>query len=178
MTRRGERGQSLIVAVAFVTAFTLLVTAALSLAGTSLLDSQQIALTLRHLEATEAGAELGLQEVRAGSAAAVGASKTTNLAAPVHGESVAVTVVQLDVMSMSVDGPASLALGAAGDYRVLRADGTPMPFGATWSVAPPRGATIEQTGRFSATENRCYVVRATFGNVTGEKRVAVGTGGC
>lgn len=180
--RRGESGQSLIVALVFVMGFTILLTAALGFASTSLLANRQTAANIHQGEAAEAGAELGIQQVRGGAAAPFGAplpTATATLTQAVNGESVAVTVTQLDATTISVSGPATLALNTAGDYQVLLANGTTvLPFGATWSVTPSSNTTLDQSGRFQASVIVCYTLRAQLGNVGATKQVAVGGATC
>ncbi len=182
--RNGERGQSLILVLVSVVAFALMLTAVLGFASSGLSASSATTAIARQLEAADAGAEFGIQKVKTGTAPTVASTSTESLPIAVNGESVSVVVQQLDASRISVSGPASLAVSASGDYQVLLADGTTaLPYGATWSVtlsngSAATGATLDQGGRFSATLMGCYRIRATLGNASATRDVAVGGASC
>lgn len=184
----GERGQTLIVALVFVMGFSILLTAFLGFASTSLLANRQATANIRQGEAAEAGGEFAIQQIRSGAAAAFASplpSVSTPLPTLLNGETVNVTVAQLNATTLTISGPATLTLCAGatsvtGDYRVTLADGTALPFGATWSLpgTDPSLATVDATGRLTANAATTYTLRAQLGNVGATTSVSVVTGTC
>lgn len=188
MKIRHEEGQSVIVVLVFVVAFSLVLTAALGFASTSVTANRITTAVGRQLEAAETGVEFGIQKVKMGLATVFGsAASQQSVPMPVNDQTVDVIVTQLNASTLSIRpadtgvpdaNPDSLALNTPRDYVVVLADGsTRLPFGATWSVTPT-GGTVDQGGRFSASLVGCYTVRAQLGNVGATKRVAVGGATC
>lgn len=117
---RGERGQTLVMVLVFVVAFSLVLTAALGFAATSSSANRVTTAVGRQLEAADAGIEFGIQKVKAAVAALFASVASTEpLPVSVNAQTVSVVVTQLDLRSLAVSGPATLALSATGDYQAV-----------------------------------------------------------
>lgn len=181
MDPRSERGQTLILVLVVITAFSLVVTALLGLSSAVATANQRTTSVVRQREAAEAATEFGIQGVKAGTAKDFAAIPVpVTLAAPVvNGEGGNVTITQRNVTALVVSGPATITRVAGTVTQAYTAQFTEnastyvLPYGITWAVVSGVGATITQAGALTATVATTVVVSATLANATATLSILV-----
>jgi len=161
---RDERGQTLVFVLVFIGAMALVNPPLLSLASTGLAASRTGANVARAREAADAGAEFGLDRVRAGDIAAVSDPASAPLfPPPANGFVLNVTLSRRPITAISVER------SDASDecrYRVrITDDGGLLPYAVTWTVSP--SGSVDQGGQFHGAAGT-YTITAALANLRGQ----------
>lgn len=161
---RDERGQTLVFVLVFIGAMALVIPPLLSLASTGLAASRTGANVARAREAADAGAEFGLDRVRAGDIAAVSDPASAPLfPPPANGFVLNVTLSRRPITAISVER------SDASDecrYRVrITDDGGLLPYAVTWTVSP--SGSVDQGGQFHGAAGT-YTITAALANLRGQ----------
>ncbi len=161
---RDDSGQTLIFVLVFIGAMALLIPPLLSLASTGLVASRTGANIARAREAADAGAEFGLDRVRAGDIAAVSDPASAPLFPPsANGYVLNVTLSRRPITAIAVE-----RTDASDEcrYRVRVADdGTLLPYAVTWTVSP--SGVIDPGGQFHGSAGT-YTITAALANLRGQ----------
>ncbi len=180
MTRlRADGGQSLVIVLITITAFGILLSSLAGLVSTAAKANQGTTAVVRHGDTADAGAEFGLQKVKAGQSATYAAvPATTTLAGPsVNGDTTSVTVTQRNLASITIAGPATLTVNTSGSYKAQFTEGAStftLAYGVVWSVTPTAGTTLTQDGVFATSVGATtYTLKAVVNNVSATKTVTV-----
>ncbi|HEV8228578.1 MAG TPA: hypothetical protein VGQ86_01365 [Candidatus Limnocylindria bacterium] len=170
---RDERGQTLLFVLVFIGVMALMIPPLLSLASTGLIASRAGANNARAREAADAGAEYGLDRVRAGDIAAISDPASIPLAPPAaNGYGLNVTLQRRPITAIAVE-----RTDASDDCRYrARAtdDGNLLPYAVTWTVTP--SGSMDQGGQFHGAAGT-YTIAATFANLRAQGSFVVG-GAC
>jgi hypothetical protein len=140
MNRRlsGQRGQGLLLVLAFVAAFLLVVWAALTLASTAFLNLNGVRSDTRHTYALDAGLAYALEvNDSAAKGAGCGAIATPNLLLPYGATTITVTVTITPVVGCKPGKPSyTINVGASGTSRHLDAQISSSNAGkkASWTI--------------------------------------------
>ena len=161
---RDERGQTLVFVLVFIGAMALMIPPLLSLASTGLVASRIGTNIARAREAADAGAEFGLDRVRAGDIAAVSDPASAPLFPPLaNGYVLNVTLSRRPITAIAVER------SDASDecrYRVrVTDDSTLLPYAVTWTVSP--SGVIDPGGEFHGSAGT-YTITAALANLRGQ----------
>jgi hypothetical protein len=170
---RDERGQTLVFVLVFIGAMALMIPPLLSLASTGLAASRTGANIARAREAADAGAEFGLDRVRAGDIAAVSDPGSAPLFPPLaNGHVLNVTLSRRPITAISVE---RTDVSDECRYRVrVTDDGSLLPYAVTWTVSP--SGTIDEGGQFHGAAGT-YTITAALANLRGQG-IFVMSGAC
>lgn len=186
--RSGERGQSLMLVVVLLAAFSLLATSLLGLTSTGASLAQKVNVALQQRLAADQGVEYGIHQIMEQGAAANFAETTTVLVpGAIKGDVVSITVSEVSVTSITIS-PAmtSAAIGTAVVFTATALSGVVVMdgqsgrpgFAPVWTVtdgndAATANATVSPAGRFVATASGTYKVKVVVNNVSAFATVTV-----
>lgn len=174
---RSERGQTLVMVLVVIMAFSLVVTALLGLSSAVATANQRTSSLVRQREAADAATEYGIQAVKAGTAKDFAANPVpvATTAPTVNGEGAAVTITQRNLSALSITGPTTIAHPATQSYAAVFTEAATqyqIPYGVTWT-ASGAGATVTPTGVLTAPNAGTVTLTATLANVSATLTITV-----
>lgn len=186
--RPGERGQSLMLVVVLLAAFSLLAMSLLGLTSTGAALAQKVNVALQQRIAADAGVEYGIHQViEQGAAGNFAESRSVLVPGSIKGDVVSIGVSNVSVTSLTISpATTAAAVGTAAVFTATALNGSVAMdgqsgrpgFAPIWTVtdandAATANATVSQAGRFVATASGTYKVKVVVNNVSAFATVTV-----